>query len=43
MVLRLLANAYILRLMHHTSGGRIAAAAAQKLDLASAGALAFHQ
>ncbi|EFN60042.1 expressed protein [Chlorella variabilis] len=42
-VLRLLANAYILRLMHHTSGGRIAAAAAQKLDLASAGALAFHQ
>lgn len=41
-VLRLLANAYILRLMHLTSGGRVAAAAASKLDLAAAGALAFH-
>lgn len=42
-VLRLLANAYILRLMHLTSGGRVAAAAASKLDLAAAGALAFHR
>lgn len=41
-VLRLLGNAFIVLLMHLTSGGRIAAAAAQKLDLAAGGALAFH-
>jgi hypothetical protein len=41
-VLRLLGNAYMLLLMHLTSGGRIAAAAAEKLQLAAAGALALH-
>ena len=42
-VLRLLAHAYILHLMHLTSGGRIAAAAAQRLDLASIDALNLHR
>jgi hypothetical protein len=42
-VLRLLANAYVLHLMHLTSGGRIAAAAAQRLDLAALDALSFYQ
>lgn len=41
--LRLLANAYVLHLMHQTSGGRVAAAAASKLGLDAAGALAFHR
>jgi hypothetical protein len=42
-VLRLLAHSYILHLMHLTSGGRIAAPAAQRLDLASIDALNFHR
>ncbi len=42
-VLRLLAHAYIALLMHLTSGGRIAAAAAEKLGLAAADALHFYQ
>lgn len=42
-VLRLLAHAYTFYLMHLTSGGRIAAAAAAKLDLAAADALAFYK
>lgn len=41
-MLRLLANAYIAYLQHLTSGGRIGAAASQRLGLAQAGALGFY-
>lgn len=42
-VLRLLAHAYTVYLMHLTSGGRIAAAAVQKLQLPAIDALAFYR
>lgn len=42
-VLRLLAHAYTVYLMHLTSGGRIAAAAVQKLLLPAIDALAFYR
>lgn len=42
-MLRLLAHAYTVYLMHLTSGGRIAAAAVQKLQLPAIDALAFYR
>ena len=42
-LLRLLANAYVVYLQHLTSGGRVGAAAAQRLGLAQAGAHSFYR
>lgn len=42
-VLCLLAHAYTVYLLHLTSGGRIAAAAAQRLQLPACDALAFYR